>query len=399
MQALSTPQAPFAKAVLSWFDIYGRKTLPWQQNKTPYSVWLSEIMLQQTQVATVIPYYERFLEAFPTLADLAGASLDEVLHLWTGLGYYARARNLHKSAQIIVENYAGVFPTNFEQVLALPGIGLSTASAILASCFNAPYAILDGNVKRVLARYAAISGWPGERAVEKQLWELSAKVTPTKNVANFNQAMMDLGSLICTRSKPKCGLCPLQENCQAYQEGENWASYPGKKIKKTLPVRIRYWLILQNEDSIYLQQRENNGLWGGLYCFPEFEHLEQLANSLELLGISQQKNTQLTSFRHTFSHFHLDIIPIYVNNCLHKVSNMSQSGEESLRNQVNETEMNYLIESESNVVKMRDSLFNDNDCWYNLRSPAKIGLATPTKILIEQLQHYLKNSGDKLWQE
>ncbi len=222
---------PFAKAVLAWFEQYGRKHLPWQQNKTLYQVWLSEVMLQQTQVATVIPYFARFMERFPTVIDLANASIDEVLHLWTGLGYYARARNLHKAAIQIRDEFGGEFPTRFDDVLALTGVGRSTAGAILSSVLDAPHPILDGNVKRVLSRYFAVEGWAGEKAVENRLWQLSESVTPDTQVADFNQAMMDLGAMICTRTKPKCLLCPLQENCKT-NAMQAWDSFPAKKPKK-----------------------------------------------------------------------------------------------------------------------------------------------------------------------
>ncbi len=200
----------FSAQVLDWYDKYGRKTLPWQIDKTPYKVWLSEVMLQQTQVATVIPYFERFMARFPTVTDLANAPLDEVLHLWTGLGYYARARNLHKAAQQVATLHGGKFPETFEEVAALPGVGRSTAGAILSLSLGKHFPILDGNVKRVLARCYAVSGWPGKKEVENKLWSLSEQVTPAVGVERFNQAMMDLGAMICTRSKPKCSLCPLQ---------------------------------------------------------------------------------------------------------------------------------------------------------------------------------------------
>ena len=274
MLAQSTPHAPFAQSVLTWYAKFGRKNLPWQQHKTLYGVWLSEVMLQQTQVATVIPYFERFIKTFPNVTALADAPLDEVLHLWTGLGYYARARNLHKAAQVMRDYHGGKFPTDFEQVLALPGVGRSTAGAILSSCLNAPYAILDGNVKRVLARYFAVSGWPGEKKTEDRLWQLTGAVTPNDQVADFNQAMMDLGALVCTRSKPKCSLCPLQLTCRANAE-QNWQAYPGKKPKKVLPVRESYFLLLEKDGKVALEQRENSGLWGGLYCFPQFADKEE----------------------------------------------------------------------------------------------------------------------------
>ena len=226
----------FSAQVLDWYDKYGRKTLPWQIDKTPYKVWLSEVMLQQTQVATVIPYFERFMARFPTVTDLANAPLDEVLHLWTGLGYYARARNLHKAAQQVATLHGGKFPETFEEVAALPGVGRSTAGAILSLSLGKHFPILDGNVKRVLARCYAVSGWPGKKEVENKLWSLSEQVTPAVGVERFNQAMMDLGAMICTRSKPKCSLCPLQNGCIA-AANNSWALYPGKKPKQTLPER------------------------------------------------------------------------------------------------------------------------------------------------------------------
>lgn len=217
----------FSAQVLDWYDKYGRKSLPWQIDKTPYKVWLSEVMLQQTQVATVIPYFERFMARFPTVTDLANAPLDEVLHLWTGLGYYARARNLHKAAQQVAALHGGKFPETFEEVAALPGVGRSTAGAILSLSLGKHFPILDGNVKRVLARCYAVSGWPGKKEVENKLWSLSEQVTPAVGVERFNQAMMDLGAMICTRSKPKCSLCPLQNGCIA-AANNSWSLYPGK---------------------------------------------------------------------------------------------------------------------------------------------------------------------------
>lgn len=199
----------FATRILDWYQIHGRKTLPWQQDKTPYRVWVSEIMLQQTQVATVIPYYERFMARFPDVLALANAPIDEVLHHWTGLGYYARARNLHKAAQQIRDLHGGLFPEQLEEVMALPGIGRSTAGAVLSLSLGQPHAILDGNVKRVLTRWLALAGWPGQKQVEHDLWELATRLTPRVGVAQYNQAMMDMGATVCTRSKPACERCPV----------------------------------------------------------------------------------------------------------------------------------------------------------------------------------------------
>ncbi|WP_101775500.1 A/G-specific adenine glycosylase [Pasteurella oralis] len=370
MLALSSPNALFAHAVLNWYAKFGRKHLPWQQNKSLYGVWLSEVMLQQTQVATVIPYFERFIKTFPNVTALANAPLDEVLHLWTGLGYYARARNLHKAAQTIRDQYNGEFPTDFEQVWALTGIGRSTAGAVLSSCLNAPYPILDGNVKRVLSRYFAISGWAGEKKIEEQLWQLSAQVTPTEQVADFNQAMMDIGAMVCTRSKPKCDLCPLKGTCQANLQ-QNWQDYPGKKPKKTLPERSSYFLILNAKGKVALEQRENSGIWGGLYCFPQFESKRDVLAFLHKQGISYYQ--EWTSFRHTFSHFHLDIYPIYAD-----IDMQDSIQDRSDWKKVAENKREY----ESNVLSRVKY-------WYDPQNPEQIGLATPVKnLLVQFIRNY-----------
>ena len=371
MLAQSTPHAPFAQSVLTWYAKFGRKNLPWQQNKTLYGVWLSEVMLQQTQVATVIPYFERFIKTFPNVTALADAPLDEVLHLWTGLGYYARARNLHKAAQVMRDHHGGKFPTEFEQVLALPGVGRSTAGAILSSCLNAPYAILDGNVKRVLARYFAVSGWSGEKKTEDRLWQLTGEVTPNDQVADFNQAMMDLGALVCTRSKPKCSLCPLQLTCRANAE-QNWQAYPGKKPKKVLPVRESYFLLLEKDGKVALEQRENSGLWGGLYCFPQFADKEELLAYLAANGIRQYQ--PWPAFRHTFSHFHLEIYPIYA-----RVDDISASSEANRSSWIKVAEKKNPNES---------ALLSAVKYWYDPQNLGSIGLATPVKNLLTQ---YVRN--------
>lgn len=339
----------FSQVVLDWYHKYGRKTLPWQQEKTPYHVWLSEVMLQQTQVATVIPYFERFIARFPNVSALAKAPLDEVLHLWTGLGYYARARNLHKAAQHIVDKHQGQFPDTFEDVCALPGVGRSTAGAILSLSLKKPYPILDGNVKRVLARCYAVEGWPGKKEVENKLWEISEQVTPTKGVEYFNQAMMDLGAMVCTRTKPKCELCPLNTGCIAYAH-HSWANYPGKKPKKAIPEKTTYFLILQYDNLVWLDKRPPAGIWGGLFAFPQFETKMLLEQWLAEHGLENSKTEQLISFRHTFSHFHLDIVPICV-----KLSTFTS-----------------LMEAQQGL-------------WYNLQTPASVGLAAPVENLLRQL--------------
>ncbi len=366
--AQSAPSAPFAQAVLAWYQQYGRKTLPWQQHKTLYGVWLSEVMLQQTQVATVIPYFERFMQRFPTVLDLANAEIDEVLHLWTGLGYYARARNLHKAAQQIRDHYQGQFPTEFEQVLALSGVGRSTAGAILSSVLNAPYPILDGNVKRVLSRYFAVEGHSSEKAVENRLWQLSAQVTPNAQVADFNQAMMDLGAMICTRTKPKCTLCPLAADCEANRLAA-WQRYPAKKAKKALPEKQSYFLIVKCGHQVLLEKRAASGIWGGLFAFPQFDSLTALK-----AAISPQYHAnlqQLIAFRHTFSHFHLDIFPMLLE------LNALQPGQIKAKfatDKVAEAQGNYLSVVSSTA-----------DYWYDLSRPSQIGLATPVKRILDEL--------------
>ena len=213
----------FQRAVLRWFDQHGRTNLPWQQNISPYRVWVSEIMLQQTQVTTVIPYFERFMDSFPTVQSLAAAPLDEVLHHWTGLGYYARARNIYKAAQIVCDQYKGHFPSSMDKLCDLPGIGRSTAAAISSIAFKIPATILDGNVKRVLARYSAIAGWPGKADVVQQLWQVAENFTPQERIADYTQAMMDLGATTCTRASPNCSQCPLVDSCIAYAQGNQSA--------------------------------------------------------------------------------------------------------------------------------------------------------------------------------
>ena len=349
-------QNQFAPAVLEWYQRFGRKTLPWQLEKTPYKVWLSEVMLQQTQVATVIPYFERFMARFPTVSDLAAAPQDEVLHLWTGLGYYARARNLHKAAQTIASEHGGVFPTDFEAVNALPGIGRSTAGAVLSLSLGQHHPILDGNVKRVLSRCYAVEGWPGEKKVENRLWAIAEKVTPAKGVEQFNQAMMDLGAMVCTRSKPKCELCPLNLLCESYAHN-SWAKYPGKKPKKTLPEKTAFMLMIQHKDNVWLEQRPPVGLWGGLFCFPQFTSEEELENGLRKYGVTLNQLQQQVAFRHTFSHFHLDIVPMWLN--LRSVPGCMDEGA---------------------------------GLWYNLAQPQSVGLAAPVERLLTQLAKESPNS-------
>jgi A/G-specific adenine glycosylase len=299
-------QDKFSKAVLKWYARSGRKDLPWQQDPTPYRVWVSEIMLQQTQVATVIDYYARFMARFPTIESLASASIDDVLHLWAGLGYYARGRNLHRAAQRVVES-GGVFPDTLEGLIALPGVGESTAGAILSLSYQKHAVILDGNVKRVLARVMALQAWPNEPAALAQLWDMAQACTPKKGVREYNQAMMDLGAMICTRTKPRCDECPLTSHCQAYaQDLQN--KLPIGKPKKALPERHdRVMVIVRDDGAMLLEQRPSPGIWGGLWSFPMYDD-----KLLAGLHIEKQEAGPVSS--HTFSHYrwHLASEWIYV---------------------------------------------------------------------------------------
>lgn len=341
----------FAKAVLSWFKQHGRHHLPWQQDITAYRVWLSEIMLQQTQVSTVIPYFDAFTQRFPTLVDLAAAPLDDVLHLWTGLGYYARARNLHRCAQTVMADYGGEFPKHVQQLCELPGIGRSTAGAIASITWNEPAAILDGNVKRVLARCFAVAGWPGDTKVNQRLWALAEELTPTKQTGAYTQAIMDLGATVCTRSQPACHVCPLESVCIAKAQSKQ-AGYPGKKPKKTLPVKSVQLLMIQNPAGEFLlEQRPPQGIWGGLWSFPELAtQIDPVTYSLDHFGPVNTRETW-ASYRHTFSHYHLDITPVWLR-----------------------------------LAKPIDQIMaDDRRIWYNTDTPAKVGLAAPVKRLLASL--------------
>lgn len=300
----------FSTRVVNWFHDHGRKNLPWQQNPTPYRVWVSEIMLQQTQVNTVIPYFERFMISFPDIQSLASAEIDQVLQHWSGLGYYARGRNLHKAAGILVKNYNGIFPKSVDELCALPGIGRSTAGAILSLGYGIPAAILDGNVKRTLSRFTATPGWPGLPAVSEQLWNYAENFTPKENIQAYTQAMMDLGATICTRTRPRCEICPLNDHCQARIQNRIH-EFPGKKPARTLPIKHQYLIILLQDDKILLEQRPPVGIWGGLWSLPESDSLENIVSICETrFGFRIEPQEYLSEFRHTFSHYHLDLSPI-----------------------------------------------------------------------------------------
>ncbi len=341
----------FIKDVLAWYDKNGRKDLPWQLNITPYRVWVSEIMLQQTQVSTVIPYFNRFMETFPSVTDLANAKLDEVLHLWTGLGYYARARNLHKTAQLVTHTYSGQFPDDVTLLSQLPGIGRSTAGAIISISHNKYAPILDGNVKRVLSRVFAVGGWPGELAVAKKLWAIAEQYTAHNRCRDYTQAMMDLGALLCTRTKPSCQNCPLQQHCQAFAEGTQ-PLYPGKKARKAIPVRQKQLLMIVHKQKILLENRPQSGIWGGLWSLPECDVQTVASEQCESSFSCKIKSTQtLPVIRHTFSHFHLDITPVILH-----------------------------------VQRWPNEVHDDDQyCWVSTAKPIRLGLAAPVKQLIAQL--------------
>ncbi|MDD2722088.1 MAG: A/G-specific adenine glycosylase [Gallionella sp.] len=299
----------FATSLIVWQREHGRHDLPWQGGDA-YRVWLSEIMLQQTQVATVIPYYRRFIAAFPSVAALADASEEQVLAHWSGLGYYARGRNLHRAARLIVTRHEGEFPQDYAQILDLPGIGRSTAAAICAQAYHQPHAILDGNVKRVLARYCGIEGWPGEKAVEARLWQQAEALLPERDVACYTQALMDMGATLCSRSKPNCAACPVQAGCVAFQ-ARRVIEFPAQRPRKALPERRATLLLVMAEGRILLEKRGPAGIWGGLWCLPQREEGdEELAEYAACSGWKIAGQSALPGFTHTFTHFRLHISPL-----------------------------------------------------------------------------------------
>lgn len=344
----------FQTLLFNWFDQHGRKHLPWQQNKTPYRVWVSEIMLQQTQVNTAIPYFEAFLQAFPTLIHLADASQDEVLRLWAGLGYYSRARNLHKAAIKVRDEMNGELPDTIEALQTLPGIGRSTAGAIASIAFNQRATILDGNVKRVLARLHAITQPINEKLIENELWAIAEQYTPSYRVADYTQAIMDLGATFCKRGQPQCLACPYTKHCAAHQQGLA-ASLPTKKTAGRLPVKSATFLLLQAQGKILIQKRPSKGIWGGLWSFPEIagkpdnqaiqefckEHFQISVTDIELMP----------AFRHTFSHYHLDIFPVAIS--LKRISSIA-------------------IEAAQQI-------------WYNPSKPSTVGLPKPILSIMRTL--------------
>lgn len=300
----------FAPRLIAWQRRHGRHTLPWQgaDEGDAYPVWLSEIMLQQTQVETVIPYYQRFLARFPDLATLAAAEQDEVLGLWSGLGYYSRARNLHLAARRIAAEHGGRFPRQFDAILALPGIGRSTAAAIAAFAYAEPRAILDGNVKRVLARVFGIDGWPGERAVQERLWALAEALLPGSEIRAYTQGLMDLGATVCTRGRPACERCPFNAECLANIQGRQ-RELPAARPKKILPAKRTAMLVMLHAGEVLLEKRPDSGIWGGLWSLPECAEQDDPARAAERLGYTAMLTGELPAFEHLFTHFRLTIQP------------------------------------------------------------------------------------------
>lgn len=340
-----------ARTLLRWHRLHGRKDLPWQQDPSPYRVWISEIMLQQTQVTTVIPYFRRFMASFPGLAALADADLDDVLHHWSGLGYYARARNLHRAARLIRDDHQGEFPAMFEEIAGLPGIGRSTAGAILSLAYDKRYPILDGNVKRVLSRYHAIEGWPGKSAVSGKLWKLAEEHTPRQDVAAYTQAIMDFGATVCTRSKPDCSACPLKPGCAA-SSLDAVSHYPARRDKKEKPVRHTRMLLAHIDGVVYLERRPAEGIWGGLWSLPELEDDTDVDRWCEReFNVRPAELDRWRTIRHRFTHYDLDIQPIAVR-----------------------------LSAQSRTV--RDT---EDSIWHEIGTPSPGGMAAPVSKLIQTL--------------
>jgi A/G-specific adenine glycosylase len=347
-----------AARLVDWHARAGRHDLPWQRHPSKesaaYRTWVSEIMLQQTQVATVIPYFTQFMARFPDARALADAPRDEVLHLWTGLGYYARARNLHAAAQMIRDRHGGRFPSTLEAAMELPGIGRSTAGAILALSQDARHPILDGNVKRVLARHHAIDGAPDESATLARLWELAEQETPVSRVAIYTQAIMDLGATLCTRHQPRCTDCPIAADCRARIEARQEELPAGKRRRAARRTRRAVMLVARHDSAVLLVQRPASGIWGGLWCLPEFDDRDAAAQfASRALARATVARASLPEIEHSFTHFDLVITPL-VARC-QGVRGVDEPGE-------------------------------GGRLWYDLAQPARIGLPAPIKTLLETLR-------------
>ena len=305
----------FADRLLAWWDAHGRKDLPWQLDRTPYRVWVSEVMLQQTQVSAVVPYFERFTARFPTLAALADAELDAVLHVWSGLGYYARARNLHRAARIVARDLDGRIPDTEQAMAALPGVGRSTAAAIVAQSFDRRAPILDGNVKRVLARCHRIAGLPSSSTTQNALWTAAEAHTPNARAADYTQAIMDLGATLCRRRQPDCPVCPVRSLCQAFASGDV-ERFPERASRRDRRLeRRRFFVLTAPEGACYVERRPAKGIWGGLWSPPECDDDAGALETLLSWGLARRQIERwrvAPVFRHGFTHFDLDVEPVYV---------------------------------------------------------------------------------------
>lgn len=300
----------FASRLIAWQKVHGRHDLPWQNTRDPYAIWVSEIMLQQTQVTAVIGYYGRFMQRFPDIKTLAEATQDEVLQHWSGLGYYSRARNLHRAAHMIMEEHAGKFPQDVELIQQLPGIGRSTAAAIASFAFDACYPILDGNVKRVFARHFVIEGWPGQPKVEASMWALAESLLPASGMVAYTQGLMDMGATLCTRTRPQCSACPLQTTCGAYLQGRTHA-LPSPKPRKSIPEKTTTMLVLLRGNEVLLEKRPPSGIWGGLWSFPEITDQDTTPQeaALQRFSVHTEPLPVMPMLTHTFTHFRLHITP------------------------------------------------------------------------------------------
>lgn len=341
----------FSIPLLAWYDLHGRKNLPWQSPKDPYRIWISEIMLQQTQVQTVIPYFNRFIHRFPTVHELASTTEDEVLSLWSGLGYYSRARNIHQTAQLLVDLHQGEFPRDLLALMSLPGIGQSTAAAILSQAFDLPAAILDGNVKRVLTRFFLIEGYPEQAKIKKSLWEIANLCMPKQRCADYTQAIMDLGATCCTPKKPNCAHCPLQTHCLAFIH-QKQTLFPTKKIRKPIPTRRQQFLVLKNKEGLfYLEKKPPRGVWGGLWCFPAIDPdrcpLDFIQSTYCIQGEAPEF---LLELKHQFTHFHLEIMALQIN----------------------------VTSSERHSTDLKGQ-------WFSLHHLPALGLAKPTQLILSTL--------------
>ena len=359
--------------VLRWYDRHGRKDLPWK-NGDPYHVWLSEIMLQQTQVVTVIPYFARFIKRFPTIHALAHAGANAVLHQWSGLGYYARARNLHRAAKILAREHSGRVPREFDAVASLPGIGRSTAGAILAQAYGQRHPILDGNVKRVLARYHAIGEPLAGAAIEQRLWKLADYHTPRIRAADYTQAIMDLGATLCRRTQPLCAQCPVRKDCVARAEGRP-TRYPRRRARKQVPTRsVKMLLIRDERGHVLLQRRPPVGLWGGLWGLPESRARDVREWSQATLGLDIEPQPRWPRLRHSFSHFHLDIHPIPAR-LVRADKQPAAKGRVEVCKKKGATPR-----------KTAAAIESLDTVWYNCLQPDERGLAAPVKRLLDQLR-------------